>query len=155
MVKYVQLSEVVDVIRFQTRHNMFDPLPLDIRDEYAELIQSVYNQCFVDDTSSLASRIAFKQVRIFNFTLFRSYFGSVSAKRNYVQFQHSWCWRLSGTKCNAENFITYFCYTVRIHINKLSVLQQQYHSFCLLTIGCYWPLLICSQLLLYLFSMLL
>ncbi|VDP06299.1 unnamed protein product [Heligmosomoides polygyrus] len=45
----------------KTRHNMFDPLPLDIRDEYAELIQSVYNQCFVDDTSSLASRIAFKQ----------------------------------------------------------------------------------------------
>ncbi|KAK6035958.1 hypothetical protein COOONC_26537, partial [Cooperia oncophora] len=45
----------------KTRHSMYDPVPLDVRDEYAEIIQTVYNQCFVDDSAVLASRIAFKQ----------------------------------------------------------------------------------------------
>ncbi|KAK6012149.1 hypothetical protein OSTOST_22706, partial [Ostertagia ostertagi] len=47
----------------KTRHSMFDPVPLDVREEYVELIQTVYNQCFVDETSALVGRIAFRQVR--------------------------------------------------------------------------------------------
>uniref|UniRef100_A0A7I4YQU6 C2H2-type domain-containing protein n=1 Tax=Haemonchus contortus TaxID=6289 RepID=A0A7I4YQU6_HAECO len=45
----------------KTRHSMLEPVPLDVRDEYAELIQTVYAQCFVDENSLLASRINFKQ----------------------------------------------------------------------------------------------
>ncbi|WKY06522.1 hypothetical protein Q1695_006590 [Nippostrongylus brasiliensis] len=44
----------------KVRHAMSEPVPLDIRMDYAEHIRTTYNQCF-DDNSGQCSRIAFKQ----------------------------------------------------------------------------------------------
>ncbi|KHJ81450.1 hypothetical protein OESDEN_18864 [Oesophagostomum dentatum] len=46
----------------KTKHNMFDPVPVDVRDEYTELIQSTYDQCFVDDSAPFLNRLFLKQV---------------------------------------------------------------------------------------------
>lgn len=49
-------------IPIQTRHSMYDPVPVDMRDEYAELIQSVYDQCFLDDPNTFLNRFLLRQV---------------------------------------------------------------------------------------------
>ncbi|RCN49932.1 zinc finger, C2H2 type [Ancylostoma caninum] len=40
----------------KTRHSAYDPVPIDMRDEYTELIQSVYDQCFLDDPNTFLNR---------------------------------------------------------------------------------------------------
>ncbi|VDM80868.1 unnamed protein product [Strongylus vulgaris] len=45
----------------KNRHSMYDPIPLDVRGEYTELIQSVYDRCFLDDSDTILNRIFLRQ----------------------------------------------------------------------------------------------
>ncbi|KAL6738690.1 hypothetical protein Aduo_012212 [Ancylostoma duodenale] len=62
----------------KTRHSMYDPVPIDMRDEYTELIQSVYDQCFLDDPNTFLNRFLLRQVC--NFRLLMAIFGLVLGK---------------------------------------------------------------------------
>ncbi|ETN83141.1 hypothetical protein NECAME_07557, partial [Necator americanus] len=46
----------------KTRHSLCSPVPIDVRNEYTELIQSVYDQCFLDDPNTFLNRIFLRQV---------------------------------------------------------------------------------------------
>ncbi|KAK6750671.1 hypothetical protein RB195_002566 [Necator americanus] len=45
----------------KTRHSLCSPVPIDVRNEYTELIQSVYDQCFLDDPNTFLNRIFLRQ----------------------------------------------------------------------------------------------
>ncbi|EYB82102.1 hypothetical protein Y032_0367g42 [Ancylostoma ceylanicum] len=47
----------------KTRHSIYEPVPIDMRDEYTELIQSVYDQCFLDDPNTFLNRFLLRQKR--------------------------------------------------------------------------------------------